>query len=393
MTNTPSVLRWWQHPLTGRGDSADRRAGRLTVGDVIIAAALTAFIELLVGGALGSPGAHGGAAAIIFAPLMTVPVLWRRRAPVPVAAVLAAGAAINGFGVGHMVRCGPALPALFFVAFALGRKTGLRAALPGLALLAVSAVIQSFTDPNLEPPVGVFASVFAVGFFGAGRLLTSRHAMVSELRERNVELREQREQTAQVAVASDRARIAQDLDGVLRQRLGEMADAAAAGRSGDRDSADAAFATIEDVGRQTLTTMREVVGALRPVTAPTAPQPVLAELSALLQRATKADARLHVIGTATTLPPGVELSGYRIVEHLLDTLQDDPTAKVDVTVGFTADALELTIVGPAGPRRASIAALAAARERVAVHGGSLASRTESGNRHAFVRLPLDLVHA
>jgi signal transduction histidine kinase len=383
------LLGWWQHPLTRRGDGAEQ----LTVGDLIIAGALTIFIELLVGGALGAPGDHGGALALIFAPLMTMPVLWRRRAPIPVAAVLAAGAAINGLGIGHMVRCGPGLPSLFFVAFALGRKVSLRAALPGLALLAVSAVIQSFTDPNLQPPIGAVGSLFAIGFYGTGRLLTSRQAMVSELRERNVELRQQREQTAQVAVANDRARIAQDLDGMLQQRLGEMANAAAAGRSSDRDGTDAAFATIEDVGRQTLTTMREVVGALRPVNAPTAPQPVLSELSSLLQRATKADARLHVTGTASALPPGVELSGYRIVEHLLDALQDDPAARVDVTVGFTPDALELTIVGPAGPRRTSTAALAAARERVALHGGSLAFRTDSGNRHAFVRLPLDLAHA
>ena len=50
------------------------------------------------------------------------------------------------------------------------------------------------------------------------------------------------------------------------------------------------------------------------------------------------------------LPAGVELSAYRIVEQLLDALEDAPD--VEVRVRFGDDALELAVSGPASRRRA-----------------------------------------
>ena len=59
-----------------------------------------------------------------------------------------------------------------------------------------------------------------------------------------------------------------------------------------------------------------------------------------------ADARLTVDGNPRTLPAGLELSGYRIVEHLLQALADAPGAAVDVRLHFGPDALELHVSGP-----------------------------------------------
>ncbi len=99
-------------------------------------------------------------------------------------------------------------------------------------------------------------------------------------------------------MAADRARVAGGLDSFLRDRITNMASAAAAGREvvfSDPAAADSAFAIVETSGRATLSQMREVVGALRQESL-TEPQPVLAQLGNLLDRATSADARLQVEG-------------------------------------------------------------------------------------------------
>src|SRR5260370_5603962 len=249
---------------------------------------------------------------------------------------------------------------------------------------AVSA--QAFVVPVLG--AGLLAGGLAMGggFWLGGGLARSRSLTAAELRQRNAELRAQREQTARLAVAADRARVAEDLDSFLRDRITAMAQAAAAGREligRDPAGARGAFAAVENSGRATLSQMREVVGTLREQ-APTAPQPVLAQLGALLERATSADARLTVEGSPRALPAGVELSGYRIVEHLLAALDDAPEARIDVRVRFGPDTLELRVAGPPGRQTRSAGAFAVARERAALLGGTVRIETSSGRCHSIV---------
>jgi hypothetical protein len=93
------------------------------------------------------------------------------------------------------------------------------------------------------------------------------------------------------------------------------------------------------------------------------------------------------------LPAGLELSGYRIVEHLLLALEDAPEAAVDVRLSFTPDALELHVSGPPAANVDLRAVLAAARERAGLHGGTVDSRLAGGVCHAMARLPLVSGHA
>ena len=69
---------------------------------------------------------------------------------------------------------------------------------------------------------------------------------------------------------------------------------------------------------RTLDEMREIVGVLRDDDAPTSPAPTLTSLRALVLRDKGDAARLTVEGSPRVLPAGVELSAYRIVEHLLE---------------------------------------------------------------------------
>jgi signal transduction histidine kinase len=363
--------------------------------DGLLAVVLSTFAVLLTSGATHSGHPHGGFWASLAVLMMTVPVSWRRRAPLAAAATLAAGAVFNGIVIGTMVRCGATLPALALVMFSVGLRCERPKALAGLALGVIAVVAQAQWDPNLTLGFAAPGSVFVLALWGVGRLARSRERMVANLRERTRELGEQRERTAKLAVAAERARVAAGVDGLLQERIGTLAGEAARGREEVDEQPELAretLSSIEHEGRRTLTQMREIVGSLRE-DAPTEPQPGLGDLDGLLARATTADVRLRVLGDRRELPAGLELSGYRIVEHLLATLQDDPEVHADVTLSVAGDVLEITVAGPARDGVDSHAALAGAREWVALHGGQLEAHARAGRSQTIARLPLVTAYA
>jgi signal transduction histidine kinase len=380
--NRPLPMRRLNGPLLGVRD--------LGLGDVALAGVLSLFgISLVTGN--NSRHLDGGLTAALAVLVMTVPVLFARRRPLLAAGTLAGGAALNWLAVGHLVRCGATLPAVFFVSFTIGSRCERRPVVFGEALLAVAILCQGASDPQLgSPSVAVIMVPLALVFMGAGRLLRARNATVDALQARTAELRAQREQNAKLAVDADRARIGGDLDTFLRNRVADIATTAAAGRAtldSDPDQAQEAFASIQSTGRETLTHMREVVANLQD-RAPTEPQPVLAQLDRLLSQANLDDARLEVTGDPRMLPPGLELSSYRIVEHLLLTLEREPSARITVEVTFGLGSLELKVVGPGARPGDARAALAAATERAELHGGTLRSTSSAGRRETTVLLPL-----
>src|SRR5262249_47181901 len=152
------------------------------------------------------------------------------------------------------------------------------------------------------------------------------------------------------------ARLSRELDARLSERIDALARLAAS-RGGDPV---ATFAAIEAGGRAALNDMRETVGVLREGTP-------LGEIRALVARAAGAHAQLMIEGGLRVLPAAVELSAYRIIEQLLDALDD--AAGVQVRVRFLDAALELTVFRPAG-RRAR-AAIDQARDRARQERGTL----------------------
>ncbi|MHB1535388.1 MAG: DUF7134 domain-containing protein [Acidimicrobiales bacterium] len=381
MTTTRRVRSWANATVVG-----------VNVLDVAAAVLLSVYAAILTSGGAHPyhPSARGGeVAASIGVLAMTVPVAWRRRAPIAAAAVLAGGAVLNGVVFGHMVRCGPSLPAVFLVGFAVGAYCDRPRAGAGLALCAINVTAQSVYDPRLGARVTVLMLPVLAGFFALGRVARARTAAAESLRQRTDDLRRQREETASLTVMADRARLSEELDSTLRGQIDQIATTAAAGREALGDDISAtqrALVSIEHDGREVLRQMREIVGTLDE--APSEPQPCLAELSALLSRATTATTRLTLEGDARRLPAGVELSGYRIVEHLLVALADTPDATIDVRLCFGFDAFELHMSGPPARHVDLPVVLAAARERAAIHAGVLDGRIEGGLCHATARLPL-----
>jgi hypothetical protein len=373
--------------------------GGLGALDLAAAIILSGYAVALVSGVIRTSHPHGGAAAAAGVLAMTLPVAWRRPAPVGAAAVMTATALLNGLVFGPMVRCGAVLPAVFLVAFAAGVRRGRAASAVGLLLCASAVVAEALYDPQIEGPGLVAVLPLLAAFFVSGRLVRARTQTAAALRGTSAELRRQREETARLAVLADRARVTADLEQSLHARIGGLASTAADGLgalaghpAGDQAAARQALASIERDGRAVLGHLREVLGTLqeRPLSEP---QPTLARLSDLLVLATTADARLTVDGHPRTLPAGLELSGYRIVEHLVAALEDAPEAAVDVRLSFTPDALELHVSGPPAANVDLRAVLAAARERAGLHGGTVDSRLAGGMCYATARLPLVSGHA
>jgi signal transduction histidine kinase len=368
-------------PWRGRAKVRWAAAWWTQLAAVTFGLALSAYVVVLV------RIQGGGAAACVAATTMTLPVAFARRAPLAVAAILAAAAAVNELFFGHLFRCGAALPAVFFVAYLAGRARVGRTRALVLAGLLVSIVFQCLYDPRLGAPEIVLMAVVSGVFAGAGILVRRRAGLVTELRHRSRQLQEQREQTAALALAAERARITADISGTLRERIEEIGRLA---RPAGGDI-DARFAEIELAGRAILDSMREVVGTLRD--APTEPEPGLAELDGLLARATTAATRLSVEGTARPLPASLELTGYRIVEQLLTLLRDEPSAQVDVTLSFAPDCLELRVAGPPAAGGELRQLRSTVQARLVLFGGTIDIDDSAGRRAARVRLPLVTSHA
>ena len=149
--------------------------------------------------------------------------------------------------------------------------------------------------------------------------------------------------------------------------------------------------TIQAAGRLTLGRMRDVVADLSDDGSPNRSR-LLAGLDRLLADATEGRASLRVAGDPWLPPPGMELSGFRIVEQLLPCLQPTRAAVVEVTVAFGRSDIELRIAGPANRRPTARPALAAARRRAESEGGTLRSSVSGGRRTVSVTLPVVATH-
>jgi len=361
-------------------ESVSRRDVVVAVGFSLLAVAL-----MLVN--LGAEEVDAHVLAVPAFVAVTAPLAWRRKLPIMALSASLVALLVHVALFGELIRCGVVFPTTFILVFAAAVWLERLPALGGLTLGLALVVTLSLTDEVLAGIADAPAfGALTAAFWAIGRVVRSRGRLVQTLEAQNDELRVARDERARLEVATDRTRLSAELDELLQRRLGELARLADTSRSDDDPAAaTAALANIERKSRRTLEEMRAVVGVLRDDSdAPTVPQPTLTHLEAMLLRAKGSDARLTVKGSPRVLPAAVELSSYRIVEHLLAALDDAPG--VDVEVRFGDDALELTVMGPA--RRRSRAAVERARERARLHRGTLDASVRDGRAKAVALLPV-----
>ncbi|HYN51061.1 MAG TPA: sensor histidine kinase, partial [Thermoleophilaceae bacterium] len=211
------------------------------------------------------------------------------------------------------------------------------------------------------------------------------------------------EEEARRAVGDERAHIARELHDVIAHSVSVIVvQAAAADDVFDErpDQARAALRSIERSGREAMTELRRLLGAVRPEVEarPPGPQPGLDRVEELAEplRAAGLAVGVRREGDPAPLPAGVDLSAYRIVqEALTNTLRHARASRAEVTLSYGADSVELEVTDdgngvsaadPCAPGQG----LMGMRERAALLGGTLeAGPLPRGGYRVHARLPLE----
>jgi signal transduction histidine kinase len=152
-------------------------------------------------------------------------------------------------------------------------------------------------------------------------------------------------------VEDERSRIASELQAVVANGVTVMVvQAEAVPRllsAGEPKQAEEAFAAIEETGRDALAEMRRLLGVLRREgdRPELAPQPGLGRLDALVERAREGGLEVSVReeGAARPLPPGVDLTAYRIVQDALEAAAEQGASRAQVLVRFGERELDLGV--------------------------------------------------
>jgi signal transduction histidine kinase len=246
-------------------------------------------------------------------------------------------------------------------------------------LVVAAALPLAVIEPGeaFRPADAAFIAIFVAGPWVVGRVIRQRHE-----REHALEL--ERDASAREAVAAERARIARELHDIVGHAISVIVLQARGGRRrlvDDPQDTSRALDAIEHAGEQALGEMRRLLGLLRSADEELglAPRPGLARMDELAAQltATGLPVAVMVEGEPFELPPGIDVSAYRIVqEALTNALKHAGPAHAQVTVRYRPDELELEVCddGPGtGNGGGSGHGLAGLRERVAVYGGELES--------------------
>jgi signal transduction histidine kinase len=312
--------------------------------------------------------------------VFTLSVAWRRRVPLAVLA-LAIAVVVVANVVALLDATTTLAIALVVVVYSVGAHTqGLRAwfGAAGVVALIGIEVAQQLSIGDL-----LFIAMIIGGAWVAGRAIRHRRLRETQLEREKAE--------AEAAIAEERARIARELHDVVAHSISVIVLQARGGRKLlEEEPAEARHAldTIERTASQALGEMRRLLGLLRESDEQLAlaPQPTLARLGDLVGQVREAGLPVEVTieGDPAELPPGVDLSAYRIVqEALTNALKHAGPTTARVVLRYSADELDLE-VSDDGAGEANGGGyghgITGIQERVALFGGAVevGSRPEGG---------------
>ncbi|MFJ8437224.1 sensor histidine kinase [Kitasatospora sp. NPDC094019] len=362
-------------------------------------AALAAALFLLTLG----PGRVADGRGFALQTALVLPLVWRRRAPRSVFAVIAA-AALAQWLLGVQLPADAALlVALGTVSARAPSRSAWAAALVGVAGAVLAAARWAPEGRFLASAAAMAAAVAASAMLGVNARI--RRAARAE---RLARLERDRDERERRAVEEERARIARELHDSVTHGLSvvvALADALGHARPAD---ASAVTARIAETGRQALADMRRALVLLQDAGddagADAGPRddrrspPGIGQLGALCERMEAAGlvTRLRVDGEAAGVPAAAQLTVHRLVqESLTNVLRHAPQgarAEVRVSCAPGAVTVEVTDDGRAvGTGRTGSAGsglgLAGMRERAAAFGGVLEAGPRPGDGwRVFVRL-------
>ena len=326
----------------------------------------------------------------------------RRRLPFAAPVAIWVGSAALSFVDGRLItgQAGLFLAGLGGAILLGGLRSDVRARLGFLIVLAGAATIV-VNDPTHVSGDPIFTPVlFGVGWL-IGYALRERAAQTEAAQERAARAERDRESAARLAVAEERGRIARELHDVVAHAVSVMVLQVGAVRHGMPESQvehREALANVERAGRTALTEMRRLLGAMRhdDEHPELAPQPGLASLEGLLAdvRVAGLPVALEIHGEPVELPPGLDLSAYRVVqEALTNALRHAQAHQAEVQVSYESIDLRVEIrddgQGPAAGN-GSGHGLVGIAERVKIYGGEMsAGGSPGGGFRVCARFPLE----
>ncbi len=251
---------------------------------------------------------------------------------------------------------------------------------------------------NVDVAVPVLMAVTVVGAALRGRSVARTELIVQE--ELTAEERSRR------TLMEERNRIARELHDVVAHHMSVISiQAQVAPHLVDNPSDELKenLAGIRENAVGALSELRRVLGVLRSEESPSqevrhAPQPTLDRLDELVGNVRSAGLTVTVrtTGEPRPLPPGVELSAFRIVQEALsNVMRHAPGADARVEIGYHAAGLTVRVTntapdGSAAPPQGAGHGLLGMRERTTMLGGEFTNGTVPGGGYeVLATLPLE----
>jgi signal transduction histidine kinase len=380
---------------------------RAPVGDGLLAAAVTVMVLVDLASPTDAVGVRRtDAVAVVLSLLQTLPLAFRRRAPLP-AFVLTLVGVCSYYSLGYEVTDGTL--ATFVGVYTVAAYEDRRTSLLGLGLLAVGMTWYWLARAEpFDPTTPIWIGILGLLSWGLGEYVRTRRAYTAEVEALAERLDRARALEARQAVWQERARLARELHDVIGHTVNVMVIQAGAGRrtlASDRALAERAFQTIESTGREALDELDRLLGILRTAEdePDLPPQPGLEQLPALAGRFEDAGLPVEIAieGDEVSLPRSLDQSAYRIIqEALTNALRHAGGTVAHVAVRYRTDRLELEVANDGRGKAAAERALESAfgrrsqdsgrqdrrpgrgligiRERVALFGGELEAGPRAG---------------
>ncbi|EKX66779.1 histidine kinase [Streptomyces ipomoeae 91-03] len=308
----------------------------------------------------------------------------------------------------------PGMIAHAVILFLLALRLPTRVAVEVLALTALATyVVQGVIGAPAYSSTSTLAMALFIGVVLLGSTMRGRREARTQLVEQAGLTAEER---ARRTVLEERSRIARELHDVVAHHMSVISIQAQVAPHLVENPPDELKENLNGIRQnalEALTELRRVLGVLRAEdpadpddphgitaaaegTAPHTPQPTLDRLDALVEntRAAGLAVTTEIHGDVRPLPPGVELSAYRIVQEALsNALRHAPGSTVRVELTHFPRGLQLRVINsrpdrPAQPSPGAGHGLLGMRERAAMLGGTLmATETSHGGFAVVAFLP------
>jgi signal transduction histidine kinase len=394
-----------QEPISPPGWARWRRLGWSGHADAVLAVLALAVGEAFV---LFDPNIAGVRVPVGLVQLCAAgAIALRSRLPTAALALALAAMTVESILIGSDPATPTSLVAALLAQYSVAAHASARqAGLAGAAGVAVPCVLELSVSNGDLADLWVIVPLFAVPWL-AGRAVRASRRQAERLRVLTERLRRERDARVRLALIDERTRVARELHDSIAHAVSVMvlqAGAAEAVIESAPERARAAMQAIQEVGRRALDELQRMLTVLATDDQPSAlgPRVGLAQLDTLIAqlRGTGLRVQLEVNGVPETLPVGIDISAYRIIqEALTNALKHAGPVPTTVILNYGDHDLVLEVVDDGrgdSTRTPELAGgghgLIGMRERVALYGGTLEAGPRTDGGYA-VRARLKLEHA